>query len=155
MSHVDDEILAAFVAGELGEHLAVHVAEHLDACLQCAARADAADPLAAAFAASLDPAVPEDLISAILTELDEPERLPMSEVLVGVGMLVLAGALKLLPGDLTTVTRPLHTFVSGMGIGARHLTGDTTTMMAWSVALSVAMLVGGVWSVRHARGGAW
>ena len=64
--HVPDDLLAAFVDGEVSEQLAVHIAEHLDDCPACSAQAVALEPLAAAFAAVEDPRVPADLVASIL-----------------------------------------------------------------------------------------
>ena len=69
--HVPEDLLAAFVEGEMGEQLAIHIAEHIDACPRCATRAAGLEPLAAAFAAVEDPVTPEDLVSAVLAEAVE------------------------------------------------------------------------------------
>src|SRR5688500_20047826 len=89
--HVPEDLLASFVEGEVGEQLAVHIAEHLDGCPACATRAAGLEPLAAAFAAVLDPVPPLGLAQAILARLDEPDRLPVLEIGIGAGLLGCAG----------------------------------------------------------------
>ncbi|MCB9665520.1 MAG: hypothetical protein H6732_15515 [Alphaproteobacteria bacterium] len=84
-THVDDALLARFVAGDLGEHAAAHVALHLDACPACANRAREADPLARAFAAVDDPVVPEGLVAAALAEVEARGR-ATDERLLGLGL---------------------------------------------------------------------
>ncbi|MEQ1501722.1 MAG: zf-HC2 domain-containing protein [Myxococcota bacterium] len=91
--HVPEDLLQAFVDGEVSEQIAVHVAEHLDACPACATRATGLEPLAAAFASVRDPAPPPALAAAILAKLDEPERLPVAEIGVGAGLLAVASLL--------------------------------------------------------------
>lgn len=89
--HVPEDLLAAFVEGEVGEQLAIHIAEHLDSCPSCLNRAAGLEPLHAAFAAMPDPEVPEDLVAAVLAEAAEPERLPVTELGVGAALLAAAG----------------------------------------------------------------
>lgn len=74
--HVDDERLAAFIEGTLGDDAAALVALHLDDCPGCAARAIAEEPLGAAFASVDDPVVPRGLAaeSLRLAALAPPRR---------------------------------------------------------------------------------
>lgn len=110
---IDEPTLAAFVDGDLGEHLAVHVALHLDACPGCAARAVGADPLARAFASVDDPPLPDDLVAAALAEVDRPAPAPpWVEVLVGTACLVAAASLVAwqgLPASWLDAVRPVLT----------------------------------------------
>ena len=93
--HVPEDLLQAFVEGEVGEQLAVHIAGHLDECPSCATRAAGLEPLAAAFAAVSDPVPPADLAARVLARADEPERLPLAEIGVGAGLLLVAALLLL------------------------------------------------------------
>lgn len=124
--HVPEELLNAFVLGDVDEALAVHIAEHLDACPACATRAAGLEPLAHVFAAVDDP-VPPDLVAAVLAEAGRPERRLAPEVPLGAALLaasVLLAALfgrplaaletaDLLMGLATSVARAL-----GAGLGA-------------------------------------
>lgn len=96
--HVPEDLLQAFVDGDVGEQLAIHIAEHVDACPSCATRAAGLEPLAAALAAVTDPVPPSDLVARVLATAtrEEPERLPSMEI--AVGALLLAGAALLLVG---------------------------------------------------------
>ena len=71
--HPGDDILTAFVLGDLSTEVGVRVAHHLDGCPQCAARAASLDPLTHAFAAVEDPELPEGFVAAVL-EKDARER---------------------------------------------------------------------------------
>ncbi|MCB9685692.1 MAG: zf-HC2 domain-containing protein [Alphaproteobacteria bacterium] len=96
--HVPEDLLQAFVDGDVGEQLAIHIAEHVDACPSCATRAAGLEPLAAAFAAVTDPVPPPELVARVLAAapVEEPERLPTQEI--AIGALLLAGATLLLIG---------------------------------------------------------
>lgn len=90
--HVPEDLLVAFVEGEMGEELAVHIAEHLDSCPACATRAATLEPLATAFAAVPDPVPPPDLARSILAQVARPAR-AAARVEVAVAALLLASAL--------------------------------------------------------------
>jgi len=90
--HVPEDLLTAFVEGEMGEQLAIHIAEHLDDCPSCATRATGMEPLASAFAAMIDPVPPDDLAAAILVEFDKPEPVPVIEIALGFALLGAAAA---------------------------------------------------------------
>ena len=126
--HVPENLLAAFVDGDVGEQLAIHIAEHLDECPACATRAAGLEPLAAAFAAVTDPLPPDDLADAVLAAYDRHEqpRMPVQEVLVGGGMVAAAAAIVALAGDPLGMAieagRSLHIFsslASALAIGAQ------------------------------------
>lgn len=101
-AHVPDELLHAFVMGDVDEGLAIRVAEHIDSCPACGARAATAEPLAAAFAAVADPRPPAQFVEAVLraSELPSAEFTfaqavddghgPSVEIGVGVALLLLA-----------------------------------------------------------------
>ena len=95
--HVPNELLQAFVDGEVSEQIAVHVATHLDGCPACATRAAGLEPLAAAFAAVEDPVAPDGLKESVLALLDRPmqfpERFPFLELSVGSVLLSVAAAI--------------------------------------------------------------
>lgn len=93
MNHVPEDLLQAFVDGDVGEQVAVHVAEHLDSCPSCATRAAGLEPLAAAFAAVEDPVPPAELVPAVLARARQPDRMPMLEIGVGVALIAAAALL--------------------------------------------------------------
>jgi hypothetical protein len=66
VTHHPEDRLRAFAAGELGDHLAALVAEHIDTCPRCANVVHLHDPLARAFACVDDLAPPADLAERIL-----------------------------------------------------------------------------------------
>jgi anti-sigma factor RsiW len=90
VNHIPEDMLRAFVEGDLGDQIGAHIAEHLDACAACATRAAALDPLARAFATARDPQTPPELFARILKKLDEPERAPAHEIAVGAALLLAA-----------------------------------------------------------------
>jgi predicted anti-sigma-YlaC factor YlaD len=91
--HVPEDLLLAFVEGEVGETLAVHIAEHLDTCSQCATRAATLEPLASAFAAVDDPVPPPDLVPAILAAAAVPARALARVEVAMAGLLLVAAVL--------------------------------------------------------------
>ncbi|MCB9668065.1 MAG: hypothetical protein H6734_01190 [Alphaproteobacteria bacterium] len=101
MSHIDDDLLASFVDGDVGEHTAVQIATHLDDCPLCAARAATLEPLAGVFAHAADPEVPMDLVAAVLAEAARPDPVaPVGrEVVVGAAMLAAGLGLAVLYGE--------------------------------------------------------
>lgn len=90
--HVPDPVLRAFALGEIAEEEAVGVALHLDACARCAARAEAADPLAQAFASAPSPAIPNELVRAAVAAAARPEG-ARAELAIGAAMLAAAAVL--------------------------------------------------------------
>lgn len=103
-AHPSEDMLAAFVEGDLGEHVAIQIAEHIDACPLCAARVVALEPLAGAFARMPDPEVPEDLVASILAAAEAPDELeaPSStpEIAAGLGFLLAAAGLAATSGEV-------------------------------------------------------
>ena len=102
--HVPEAMLARFVSGELDEDQAVQVALHVDDCPACRARAAAAEPLQAAFAAAVEVEPPAALMEAIVAQAATSSRgadTTTPVVVAGlaaaaVAVLVLAGA----PGEV-------------------------------------------------------
>ncbi|MCO4743283.1 MAG: zf-HC2 domain-containing protein [Proteobacteria bacterium] len=98
-SHVPEDLLTAFVDGDIEEGLALHIAEHLDICPACATHAATIEPLAFAFAAVEDPELPRSLVLDVLREADAPEAAPLTEMTLGLGLLAAAGVTFALFGD--------------------------------------------------------
>ncbi len=91
--HISDDQLSNFVTGDMGPELASLVATHLDRCSDCRHRALLMDPLQAAFAASTEPAIPNDLASNILENWEEGKKAPLVEIVLGTGLLIAAAVL--------------------------------------------------------------
>ena len=144
-AHVPEGLLQAFVAGDVDETVAIHVAEHLDSCPRCATRAAHAEPLFQAFAAIDDPPLPSDLIDTVLlaVEQDRRRRLPALEVAIGAALLLTAITLVALGSDpiglvadsLSTLPRLGHLIVQGsasfIGLGLAlclFLVGSTVAL---------------------------
>jgi anti-sigma factor RsiW len=98
--HVPEDLLAAFVDGDLDDVVAAHVAGHLDDCPACNARAIALDPLSSAFAAVDDPVIPAGLVAAVMAEARAPDRSARVELGVGFGLLGAACVMVLASGDV-------------------------------------------------------
>ncbi len=148
--HVPDDLLSAFVEGEMGEQLAIHIAEHLDSCPACATRAVGMEPLAAAFASMPDPDVPPDLAASVLAIASEPEpaRAPRTEVAIGLGMLVAAFLLFVVLGD------PVGSFnQSALWMRALSSAGDALRLglPAPIILLPATVVLGGASAVLFAR----
>lgn len=138
--HVPEDLLQAFVDADVGEQLAVHIAEHIDACPACATRAAGMEPLAAAFAAVCDPVPPANLVSSILVRLDEPERLPLPEIAVGISLLLSAAALILAmdgPWALVVEAGIALGTLSTLARGAAMALGSFPTALAVSTAVAL------------------
>ena len=119
--HVPDDLLVAFVEGDVGEQLAVHIAEHLDACPQCLNQAAQIEPLNQLFAALDDPEPPADLMDAILAEAMRPDRLPRTELAVGLTLLAAAGLFAAELGNPVRLATDFGLVLSALGDGARIL----------------------------------
>lgn len=139
--HVPDDLLSAFVDGDVSEQLAVHIAEHLDACPACNARAVGLDPLAPAFAAVEDPLVPDDLVSAILEEAARPDPAPVLEVGLGAGLLVAAAALVVVFGNPLAMAADLGLVMhalAGLGRGLAVGIGSSASAVVLTSLIGVA-----------------
>lgn len=128
-SHVPDDLLAAFVDGEVEERVAVHIAEHLDTCPACATRAATMEPLAAAFAAIDDPVVPPDLVSAVLAAAEEPERGPSTELVIGGTLMAAAALLTLLGGGALDAFVAIGMWFDALGRFGEHFAVDLASIL--------------------------
>jgi anti-sigma factor RsiW len=97
--HVPEDLLRSFVEGNVDEKTAIEVAEHIDRCPACSCRADAIEPLAAAFAAVADPVPPPELVQRVLDEVEKPEAVPTFEIGVGLALLAAAAVVFVLTGN--------------------------------------------------------
>ena len=130
MTHIPEDMLRAFVEGDLGDQIGAHIAEHLDVCPACATRATALEPLGRAFATVRDPQTPPDLVARILKKLDEPERAPAHEIAVGAALLV--GAVVMAAAIQTGVV------LDAVGTLGRGLASG---LASYQLAIVVAMLL--------------
>lgn len=121
-AHLDDETLAAFVDGTLGEHSAVHAALHLDACPLCTQRALQLDPLQRAFASCADPAVPDQLVASVLAAAErEAEAASTVPALFAASFALLgAAALLLMTSDPLAAAVRLPRWWHALSLGAQH-----------------------------------
>ncbi len=148
--HVPEELLTAFIEGEMGEQLAIHIAEHLDECPACATRAAGKEPLASAFAAMEDPVAPEGLVAAILDEFAQPEPIPVTEIALGFALLGAAAMVAATMGsplgiavEFGVVLDALATLGGALitGLGAASTTILTlTTLLALGGCIATARL---------------
>jgi anti-sigma factor RsiW len=150
--HVPEDLLQAFVEGEVGEQLAVHIAEHVDGCPACATRAAGLEPLAAAFAAVLDPVVPSGLSQGIFARLEEPERLPVLEVGVGAGLLGCAAFLALGLESPLALAAHLGVLLNAAATLTRGLSTALGSFQFALVASTAATLAGGLLTLHYAAG---
>jgi anti-sigma factor RsiW len=147
--HVPEDLLAAFIAGEVGEHVAIHIAEHLDECPSCGTRAAGMEPLAAAFAAVDDPIPPEDLAQAVLNALERPDAMPVLEIAMGASLLAAAALVALLSNpldlaiDFGLVLHATNSFAQAISSGLSEF-GTTLTL------LTLLALVGSLATTRIA-----
>lgn len=121
ISHPDDALLHAFLAGEVDEPTAVGLALHLDDCPRCAARAAALDPLSAAFVAPTPPP-PPGLGAAARAAAASPGR-PGPELALGLTLLSLAAGLLLVAGPAPALPPwaalpPLGAHSAALAVGA-------------------------------------
>ena len=137
--HVPEDLLQAFVEGDVGEQLSVHIAQHVDDCPSCATRAAGLEPLAAAFAAVEDPVCPEGLTEAVLTQFAQPERVPFLEIVVGASLLAAAAVLAMgvhspiaMATDVSVILNAVATLGSGLGasLGSFQLALVASTLFA-------------------------
>ncbi len=137
--HVPEDLLAAFVDGDTTEQLAVHIAQHLDDCPSCGARAASLEPLAAAFAAVEDPSVPNDLVARILAVADAPRPSPVLELSLGGLILAMAAAMMAVFGSpVAPGADPALLMHALNGLGRGVIIG----MGSPSAALSATLLFG-------------
>ena len=132
--HIPEDLLADFVDGEVTENVAVHIAEHIDECPACATRAAGLEPLAAAFAATHDPIPPPQMVTDILARLDQPDRFPVPEIAVGIGLLATAAVLAFGLDGPVSIAAELAVFTNAL---AAMFRGVTTAMASFQVALAL------------------
>lgn len=154
--HVPDDLLQAFVDGEVGEQVATHVASHLDACPSCATRAAGLEPLAAAFAAVEDPVPPEALRGAVMARLRRPERVPVIEVAVGALLLAAAALLSLGLQSPVSAIADLGTSLEMLDVFTRGVSSAVGSNPLGLVAAVVMLAAGAAvtWLGLSATGGA-
>ncbi|MFT4627622.1 MAG: putative anti-sigma-YlaC factor YlaD [Myxococcota bacterium] len=136
--HVPEDLLAAFVEADVSEQLAVHIAEHLDSCPACNARAANLEPLASAFAAVDDPALPSDLVASILAAAARPEPAPLLEVGLGASLLAIAAMLVLAFGNPLGMAADLGLVMhaaAGLGRGLAVGIGSSSPAVFLTLAL--------------------
>ncbi len=144
--HVPEDLLQSFVEGEVGEELAVHIAEHLDRCPACATRAATLEPLAAALASVPDPVPPPDLAQSILAQVARPvhaaarAEVAVAALLLATAVLVAVGlgdplSLVIRLGVIADVVASLGTKISaGVWSSALALTVSMVAAFSASVA---------------------
>jgi len=149
--HVPEDLLVAFTDGDVGEQLAIHIAEHLDSCPACSTRATGLDPLASAFAAMVDPEVPEDLSESVLDILAAPEPTPRTEIALGCVLLTAAAIAAALLGSPTALAAEFGVVLKAVGtlMGAL-LTGIGASSTAALVLATLVAFAGCVGTARFA-----
>ena len=143
--HPDSETLQLFARCELGENLAVHVAEHLDACPSCAAQVVALDPLQRLMRTQVEPELPDGLVEAILHDARQPQHVSAIqsdlEVLIGIGMLTAAAIAMMLSADFGVYMTQLSTIVAALQLGLSHLPSGGIVPLALSLTMGVWAMV--------------
>jgi anti-sigma factor RsiW len=154
MTHVPDDLLDSFVEGDMGEHLAVHIAEHLDECAACATRAAAMEPMASAFASMDDPEPPATLAASALAAASVAERPPTAELTVGFALLACAGALVILAGNPVGVTVQLSVMLNlaliAIGAVSAQIVSSTFALSATTAAAVAGCAAAASVAVREA-----
>ncbi len=139
--HVPQDLLQSFIDGDVGEQVAIHIAEHIDECPRCLNRATAMEPLALAFSSLDDPEAPDDLVQSVLVAAAQPESLPAMEMLVGAGLLGFAGLLVGATGNPVGLMVEMGAVLSAIGDMARVLADGLVQASALaSFATLLAML---------------
>lgn len=142
--HVPDDLLQSFVEGDVGEQLAVHIAEHLDACPACATRAAGLEPLAAAFAAIADPVAPPDLARRVLEAVERPERAPLGEIAVGLALLAASGLLAVGFDRPLALAADVAVFLNAAAVLGRGLATSLASFQFLLALATAAALTGAV-----------
>ncbi len=143
--HLTDALLHRFVLGQLDEPVAVSAAEHIDHCVHCATRAAHAEPLAGAFAETIDPPVPPDLVDRILLEAAElPVRSgglgARPEIYAAGALLAVASLLLGLAGGLTPWMAEIGVSVRAAVVGGGVLLSNSP-LSAGGVALGATVVL--------------
>ncbi len=149
-NHVPDDLLMAFVDGDVSEHVAVHLAEHLDACPSCATRAATLEPLHIALAHVPDPVAP-DLTAAVLAVVAEPEPAPRVEVTVGLGLLAAAGILAFYMGDPVGAAVQITIVGQALAQAAAEINAAVVSSTLAVLAITSTAALSGMATLRLAR----
>ncbi len=139
--HVPTDLLQAFVDGDVGEQLSIHIAQHIDDCPACATQATGLEPLAAVFAAVEDPVAPPGMTQIVLSQLDRPERAPTLEIAVGASLLACAAILALGIGDPATLAADLNVLAGAVGVLGRSL---QASLGSFQLALTLCTIFSGL-----------
>ena len=91
--HLSDLEIQQFINGTTPIERLEAIANHLDQCAECLNRVTLADPLHLAYASTRHPEVPQNLSANIIAAIDESQRTPWTELLVGGALLVAASFL--------------------------------------------------------------
>jgi anti-sigma factor RsiW len=140
--HISDDLMRRFTLGDLDEQVAIAVAEHIDDCPRCAARAAVADPLAGAFASACDPLPPPDLAGAILTALQNDVRPSTSiaaEAAASAVLLISAAAVLALGGDPAGLAAEAATAAMALLTALSVLVTTLSVLPAWWAAVAAAL----------------
>lgn len=152
--HIAPDMLAAFVAGELGDHAAALVARHLDECPSCTARVMAADSLTSALRVP-EPVVPDDLVARVLAATaPRPAGLARGEMLFGLGLLAAGLVAALLGSDLSALGARLDVLGSALSTTSAQLRAQPAllaSLAASSTATAVAAVTLASWIQGRAR----
>ena len=157
MSHVGDDLIRRFAEGTLEESVAVSVALHLDGCARCASRAAVSDPLASAWAAADDPAVPPDLaiqIKAALSADDvvAPGRRSAPELFVASALMAAAALLLVALGDPLGLVTEAASASLAVATGTAVLHEQLQLVpSAWVLGAATLLGLGGVLLLRRVR----
>jgi hypothetical protein len=162
--HPSEPTLHRFAAAELGDHLAAHVAAHVDACPRCANVVRLHDPLTRAFASVDDLPVPPELLARVLAAVERsspvddvpvatPLELDRTTVRVGLSLLATATALAGLLPALSSGSSSVLVDVVSRGLALRRAVAQVAPddLSAASIALSSLMLVAALWMVVRDR----
>jgi anti-sigma factor RsiW len=144
--HLPEDVLVRFVEGTLDEHQAVEAALHIDDCPFCAARAQEAEPLAAAFASMDDPPLPEGFEEAVLAAVERPHaaRAVPQIPWLGIALILSAGLLMVVGGEPTALLWKLAAVARAAAVAIsvviRHLPSPATILPLMAVAALVCSL---------------
>lgn len=139
--HPSTTLLAQFMDGDVAEAVAVALADHIDVCPSCSARAAQVDPLHLAFAAVPDPAVPVDLLE-LQPDPAQTGRRWSPEPVVAAALLAGAAAILMGAGAPEQVLQPMAHLASGVWTLLQATIGRSTALVAiWLVAASALLMV--------------
>lgn len=164
--HPSESTLHRFASAELGDHLAAHVAAHVDACPRCANVVRLHDPLTRAFASVDDLPVPPELLARVLAAVERPAAstdltsvetgpapaasdFDRGTVRAGFTLLAAATALAALLPALSAGSSSVLVDLVSRGLAMRRAVAQIAPddLSAASIALSSLMLVAALWMV--------